>query len=101
MNRRLDARREIFFGPAYQGWTSGTITSDVYNIVVGYRLGVKFCSWGEVCGAGATGRGRVLTGTPWAGCRSSPPRLPRSGARPTFGRPVNPAAPPPRVPSEP
>ena len=37
INRRLDARREIFFGPAYQGWTSGTITSDVYNIVVGYR----------------------------------------------------------------
>ncbi|TVR60616.1 MAG: hypothetical protein EA422_13595 [Gemmatimonadales bacterium] len=37
INRRLDARREIFFGPAYQGWTSGTITSDVYNILLGYR----------------------------------------------------------------
>ncbi len=37
INRRLDAQREVFFGPAYQNWTSGTITVQTYALLVGYR----------------------------------------------------------------
>ncbi|TVR54819.1 MAG: hypothetical protein EA421_07685 [Gemmatimonadales bacterium] len=37
INRRIDAQREVFFGPAYQNWTSGTITAQSYTLVMGYR----------------------------------------------------------------
>lgn len=37
INRRIDAQREVFFGPAYQNWTSGTITAQSYTLLLGYR----------------------------------------------------------------
>jgi hypothetical protein len=51
INRRTDAGNEVFFGGAFQNWTSGTITAETYTLLVGYRhylwrgLNVEFELW--------------------------------------------------------
>jgi hypothetical protein len=37
INYRHSESGEFFFGPAYQGWQSGTITAHAYTLLVGYR----------------------------------------------------------------
>jgi hypothetical protein len=34
---RLDDRNELFFGPAYQNFRSGSITSHAYTLILGHR----------------------------------------------------------------
>jgi len=37
INYRLGETSEVFFGPAYQNFQSGSITSNAYTLIVGYR----------------------------------------------------------------
>jgi len=37
INYRYSEFSEFFFGPAYQGWESGTVTADGYTLLLGYR----------------------------------------------------------------
>jgi hypothetical protein len=41
---RLDDRNEVFFGPAYQNFQSGSVTSHAYTLILGHR----FYVWREL-----------------------------------------------------
>jgi len=37
INYRYAESSELFFGPAYQNFRSGSITSNAYTLIIGYR----------------------------------------------------------------